>query len=56
MFHSVHVWIYKLFSNFQGLKFKIEVSNFAEDLKEENFSHPRDYVVATAVVKAQEVL
>ncbi|KAF2350731.1 Maf-like protein [Trinorchestia longiramus] len=38
-----------------GLKFQVVASNFAEDLKQDSFSHPRDYVVATAAVKAEEV-
>lgn len=38
-----------------GLKFTIVPSTFKENLKEDDFVHPRDYVTATAVAKAEEV-
>ena len=39
----------------QGLKFEVIPSTFEENLKEEDFDHPRDYVIATAAGKAKEV-
>ncbi|XP_018011519.1 probable bifunctional dTTP/UTP pyrophosphatase/methyltransferase protein [Hyalella azteca] len=38
-----------------GLKFEILVPKFAENLNQDSFEHPKDYVVATATAKADEV-